>query len=275
LLNFWDEKVRSETIVGGVIMPPGKTWTVGGSPYIINFDLEILPGATLTIDPDVVVLFNGYYSMLVNGNLMAIGTKTNRISIESNMVIPLPGDWNRIQIGPGGHAEIKYCDISFGTYGIYLNSLSNNEITDNNIAFNGAYGIYLDSSTGDLIANNTMTENGLGIFGDSIEHWNTHNIETSNTVTGKPVHYWRNKTGGTIPPGAGQVILGNCTNVNIENQDLVKGSIGIELGFSTIPSRTITTAASCSIGPIGTTSRAMSSRTITLASISFVRPVTT
>jgi parallel beta-helix repeat protein len=65
-----------------------------------------------------------------------------------------------------------------------------------------------------------------------LKYWNTHIIDTTNTVNGKPVHYWKNQTGGTVPPGAGQVILANSTNVVLENQNLSDGSVGIELGFS-------------------------------------------
>ena len=75
-------------------------------------------------------------------------------------------------------------------------------------------------------------EDGIFIWGDMLEHWNTHIIDTTNTVNGKPVHYWKNQNGGTIPPGAGQIVLANSTNVVIENQNVSDCSIGIELGFS-------------------------------------------
>jgi len=77
-----------------------------------------------------------------------------------------------------------------------------------------------------------MIENGIYICGYSIEYWNTHTIDTSNTVNGKPVYYWKNIAGGTIPAGAGEVILSNCTGVTMENQNTSNGSVGIQLGFS-------------------------------------------
>jgi parallel beta-helix repeat protein len=60
----------------------------------------------------------------------------------------------------------------------------------------------------------------------------THEIDESNTVNGKPVYYWKDREGGKIPNGAGQVILVNCTNVIVENQNLNNASIGIQLAFS-------------------------------------------
>ena len=87
-----------------------------------------------------------------------------------------------------------------------------------------------------------MTDNSFVIEGN-LEDWNTHTIDTSNTVNGKPVYYWKNQTNNIIPAGAGQVILANCSNVIIDNQNVSDGTIGISLGFSsecTITNNTIT-----------------------------------
>jgi len=77
-----------------------------------------------------------------------------------------------------------------------------------------------------------MDENGISISGSSLEHWNSHTMETTNTVNGKPVYYYRNATGFTVPSGAGQVILANCTRILVENQNCSNGSVGIVLGHS-------------------------------------------
>jgi parallel beta-helix repeat protein len=79
---------------------------------------------------------------------------------------------------------------------------------------------------------NTMAMNGIWLEGDQVGHWNTHTIETSNTVNGKPVYYWKDQTSGTIPSDAGEVILGNCTNIVATNLALTFGTVGIEMGFS-------------------------------------------
>ena len=106
------------------------------------------------------------------------------------------------------------------------NILSNNTISDNGAA------IHLESSTSNIFYSNVMIDNGIAIWGRSIEYWNTHIISSSNTVNGKPVYYWKNATGGTIPAGAGQVILANCTGVTVEDQNMSNGTAGIQVGFS-------------------------------------------
>jgi len=77
-----------------------------------------------------------------------------------------------------------------------------------------------------------MVENGIYISGYQLAYWNTHTIDTSNTVNSKPVYYWKDQTSGTVPLGAGEVILANCTNVIVKNQNVSNGTVGIELGFS-------------------------------------------
>ncbi len=105
-------------------------------------------------------------------------------------------------------------------------------ITGNSISLNDDSGIRVAYSFGNNIKDNRMIENGIFIEGNLLDHWNTHNIDISNTINSKPVHYWKNRTGGVVPLGAGQVILANCTNVRIENQELTNCSVGIGLGFS-------------------------------------------
>ncbi len=121
--------------------------------------------------------------------------------------------------------------ISDNTAGIHLEQSDDNTITKNTI-FDNDYGIYLLTSRYNVLLNNVMVENGIFIYGNLASHWNTHQINTLNTVNGKPVHYWKNITGGSIPLGAGQVILANCSNVVVVNQNVSNGSIGIEIGFS-------------------------------------------
>lgn len=141
--------------------------------------------------------------------------------------------------------------------GLYSAASDGNTILYNDFSFSGRYGIDLAGSFSDIIANNTvlstddhglllwgslynnitgnlMAGSGIGIGSGSgmIAHWNTHLIDTSNTVNGKPVYYWKNVTSGTVPLGAGQVILANCTKVIIHNQSTGDSSTGILIGFS-------------------------------------------
>jgi parallel beta-helix repeat protein len=120
-------------------------------------------------------------------------------------------------------------------YGIYLTYFSdNNTISDNNCLSNSDSGIYLDDSNCNILSKNQMNDDGIYMRGYSLSHWNTHSIPTSNTVNGKPVYYWKNQTSGTVPSGAGQVILANCVNIKVENQNVSNGCYGIELGFSSL-----------------------------------------
>jgi parallel beta-helix repeat protein len=117
-------------------------------------------------------------------------------------------------------------------FGIYNRYSNGNVIANNNASWASQDGIFLDDSSNVTVVSNVMAGSGMYMSGDSIEHWNTHTIDDSNTVNGKPVYYWKNVTGGTIPSGAGQVILANCTGIVVENQDFTNGSVGVELGFS-------------------------------------------
>ncbi|MCK5560510.1 MAG: right-handed parallel beta-helix repeat-containing protein, partial [Thermoplasmata archaeon] len=116
--------------------------------------------------------------------------------------------------------------------GIYLNSSSNNELTENICDSNNKNGIIIESSTYTKLVGNKMEEEGIAIQGNLPSHWSTHYINTSNKVNNDPVIYWSNATNGTVPSNAGQVILTNCTNVKVQNLRIDNINFGIQLGFN-------------------------------------------
>ncbi len=167
---------------------------------------------------------------LNNGNGISLSA-SDRNNIINNTA-SLNGE-DGIELFYSNRNNITSNTVSSNNFGIYLTESIQNSITDNYVSLHPYYyGILLYSSIGINLTGNTMFKNGIAIHGDLIEHWNTHNINTSNIINGKPVYYWKNQTSGTIPIGAGQVILANCTNVSVENQDFTHGSIGIEIGYS-------------------------------------------
>jgi parallel beta-helix repeat protein len=121
---------------------------------------------------------------------------------------------------------------SYSNQGINLDYSESNYIEGNIARGNKMGGISLQSSIGNNITDNTMKNNGVFINGEDIQHWITNEINTSNTVNGKPVYYWKNQISRTVPDNAGQVILGNCTNIKINDHDFIDTTVGVELGFS-------------------------------------------
>lgn len=127
--------------------------------------------------------------------------------------------------------SITDCRYGVGSYGFFSWIPFENHIIDNALLNNGM-GVHMVETRSTTLFNNTMTSCGIVIEGEALDYWDTHIITTNNTVNGKPVYYWENIAGGSIPAGAGEVILTNCVNITIENQELTLGSVGIELGYT-------------------------------------------
>jgi len=123
----------------------------------------------------------------------------------------------------------------------YSNSLGNIAImysSSNYIAHNFCNnpklknGIVMGWSKTNVITNNTMINCNLIIDGKKLEEWNTHMIDNSNLVNGKPVLYLKNRNGGLVPSDVAQVFLANCTNITISNLNISNSILAIILGFS-------------------------------------------
>jgi parallel beta-helix repeat protein len=122
---------------------------------------------------------------------------------------------------------------NFNTFGI-VPGKSNSITIEHNYIHNSIIGsgIMIQLSESIIVRNNVLTSCTINFYGDTPEMFNSHTIDTSNTVEGRPVYYWKFRSGGKIPSDAGQVILANCTNIDIENHEFHTGGSAVTLAFS-------------------------------------------
>jgi len=113
--------------------------------------------------------------------------------------------------------------------GIDIHDSNINTIANNTCHNNYWTDIHLSWTSHSTLFNNEMVGSGIYISGNFIENWNTHSIDNSNTVNGRPLAYWKNVTGMRMPNAVGQVILVNCSAVIVENQNLSNLTKGIIL----------------------------------------------
>ena len=127
--------------------------------------------------------------------------------------------------------------------GIRLESSDRNIILSNNISKNGN-GIRLEGCFGNIISDNFVINNGNGIdlltsngtiisdnlfLNDGLRIQDSYkNTVSNNIVNGKPLIYLEGKS-NKILDKAGQIILVNCENITIKNQELSNITYGIEL----------------------------------------------
>lgn len=115
---------------------------------------------------------------------------------------------------------------------ILYNQSTQNNITGNCIGHSN-YGIYLSYSKGNTIKDNQFIENGIVLIADVVEQTTTHIID-GNTINNKPIIYLKNnnyQSPFSLPADAGQIILANCSNINIDNQTLKSTDLALQIGF--------------------------------------------
>jgi len=109
-------------------------------------------------------------------------------------------------------------------------SSNNNTITGNTIT-NCNQAILFTISTYNTLRNNQMLNNE-NYFRIEHDHYTDpsrefpyliNDIDSSNTINGKPMYYWINQQNKTVPPNAGYVALVNCTNITVSNLHDVTG----------------------------------------------------
>ena len=138
-----------------------------------------------------------------------------------------------IKLVDANNNQIKNCQIYNNIWGINIGSnigasAENNIITNCQISNNALLGLHLFNSANNTIQGNNFISDGIVIAG-SLEDCN-QNIDTTNTVNGKPLYYFLNEKDMTIDGwDIGQLILVNCTGFSIKNIEISGTDSGITM----------------------------------------------
>jgi parallel beta-helix repeat protein len=132
------------------------------------------------------------------------------------------------------NATFEYFTIMNGYGGIEIDS-SNNFLSNNIIENNANFGIWISIGTSGVSANDKLRSNSLinNGFNFVMEGSVIQDIDTSNTVNGKPIYYLVNNASVTIRDNVGYVAVVNSRNITVENMDLEHNGQGVLVANST------------------------------------------
>lgn len=128
---------------------------------------------------------------------------------------------------------IADCIVSDNYCGIRLFMGSTNIVLTGNVVKNNYEGILHRSRNSRLRDNSLLNNTNYNFYldGYTLEEF-VNDVDTSNTVNGKPIYYWVDQHNKTVPQGATTVILVNSSGIAIENQLLEGNGAAVLLAYS-------------------------------------------
>ncbi len=105
-------------------------------------------------------------------------------------------------------------------------------LINNTIANNTANGVELSAWNMKLRNNNITGSDRSFIVWETLLSQLVNDIDTSNTINGKPIYYWINQSDKTVPSDAGYVAIINSTNITVEGLNLENNGQGVLIAYS-------------------------------------------
>ncbi len=95
-----------------------ETWTLANSPHHITGNVTVNDTVNLTVEAGCSILFDGNYSITVTGDLIANGTSSSRITINSNTLATVGGYQGLVFTNADTETSVTYCDIKNAINGL-------------------------------------------------------------------------------------------------------------------------------------------------------------
>lgn len=114
-------------------------------------------------------------------------------------------------------------------YGITFYDFSQGNQISGNYFENNTYGVAFSYTPNNIFRNNQFRDNAAAMLDNSPT---ANDIDTSNTVNGKPIYYWVNQHDKTVPSDAGWVVLKNCSGITVQNSNLDGNGNGVLLYYT-------------------------------------------
>ena len=118
--------IHAETRLSGEIQ--SASFDASGNPYVVEKDISIPQGKSLTIKEGCVFLFNGFTGLNVSGNLSVEGSAQQPVIFTcvndseynpNSQQLPNPFDWNGIIIAKeSGSVHFQNFQLRYSVYGI-------------------------------------------------------------------------------------------------------------------------------------------------------------
>lgn len=193
----------------------GKTY------YTIQYALDDAEtnnwaGDTINVDPGT---FNEAIDIRIPIDLIGSGIDATFINGGNSDTIDIWSEFVNIS-GFNISGNSNGIDVGRDDCNIFNNSISSQ------------VGIEINAAANTTISNNSMFRCSIFLNSGDLEDYNNLVVLPSNTVNGRPVRYYKDAIGVPIPPDAGEVILINCTDMEISDQHFYNSTLGYEIVFS-------------------------------------------
>ncbi|MBD3196528.1 MAG: hypothetical protein GF317_15820 [Candidatus Lokiarchaeota archaeon] len=167
---------------------------------------------------------NQIYNNLGRAGIYVSTSNFNNIS--GNLCLNNSGYGILLESSNDNFIQENNCSINTG--GIILGSFSIGNLVSGNNCSDNYIGITIQNSSNNTLSNNTLV--GCGIATQA----HNNNIDISNKINGKSVRYYENQKGIILSDeeDVGQVILVNCSDSLIQNLEISKTTMGIQLYYS-------------------------------------------
>jgi hypothetical protein len=159
--NGFDMVTAVDPSLAGVL-PTDVLLTAANSPYIVSGDIYVAPDFVLKIEAGVEIRFDGFWSIIVFGDLFSEGELANPVSVRSHSGAPGAQQWNRIWINDIGGGYLHHTLVEDADTALYVEDSSVDVVGG---SLRGSHtGLTVEGTGATVLVSHTeITENEIGV----------------------------------------------------------------------------------------------------------------